>query len=136
MNKRTSKVLDFINKTIEQKLDKIADKKGHFRKSSWDVKLYIPEEMGKLLLCKYDHTFQFVLMGDVKDEVLIEIFDELKACLVTEDQVNTVLISKKSDINFEITCPCYKEGSGGRIYFVEEVKESLLRKRKIRAVFE
>jgi len=75
-------------------------------------------------------------MGPVKGEVLTEIFDELKACLVTEDQVNTVLISKKSDINFEITCPSYNEGGGGRIYFVEEVKGSLLRKRKVRAVFE
>jgi len=136
MNKRTIKVLGFIKKTIEQKLDQIADKKGNVRKNSWNVKLYIPEEVEKFLLCKYDQTFQFVLIGSVKDEILIEIFDDLKECLVLEDQVNTLLISKKSDIKFEIICPAYNEGKGGHIYFEEEVKANLLRKRKVRAIFE
>ncbi len=136
MNRRTKKVLGFIKKTIEQKLETIADKKGNVRKTSWKVKLYIPEEIEKFLLCQYDHTFQFVLIGTVKDEVLIEIFEDLQQCLVTEDQVNTILISNKSDIKFEIICPAYNEGKGGHIYFEEEVKGNLLRKRKVRAMTE
>ncbi|MDC9729426.1 MAG: hypothetical protein PSN04_08920 [Methyloprofundus sp.] len=133
MNKRTIQVLNFIKQTIEKKLENIADKKGNVRLSSWKVKLYIPEQIEKFLLCQYDHTFQFVLMGKVKDEVLIEIFDDLKKCLVEEDKVNELLISKKSDINFEIICPAYNNGKGGYIYFEEEAKGSLMRKRKVRA---
>jgi len=136
MNKRSIKVLGFIRKTIGQKLENIADKKGNVRKTSWKVKLYIPEEVEKFLLCQYDHTFQFVLMGAVKDEILIEIFEDLKQCLVTEDQVNTILISNKSDIDFEIICPAYNGGKGGHIYFEEAVKGNLLRKRKVRAFAE
>lgn len=133
MNKRTIKVLEFIKKTIAQKLESFVEKQGHVRKSSWKVNLYVPEQIEKFLLCQYDHTFQFVLIGTVKDEVLIEIFDDLKKCLVEEDQVNTLLISNKSDINFEIICPAYNGGKGGHIYFEEEVKGSFLRKRKVRA---